>query len=128
LLLDPRTHVVSLANAGHMAPIHRRARGGVAEPGEKEAGLPLGISAGLQYAQATIELAPGDSLTMYTDGLNEANSEGAFYTIDRIRERVKSFSGSPCQLGQFLVDDVCQFIGTGAQGDDMCLVTLGRLT
>ena len=48
LLLDPRTHVVSLTNAGHMAPILRRARGGLRSRARKRRdcrwGSPRGCS------------------------------------------------------------------------------------
>ena len=97
VLLDPRTHEVSIANAGHMAPILRTKDGKMLEPGSAEAGLPLGIdgSAGLRGG-AKSSLAPGESLTMYTDGLNEAVSEaGAYFTIDRIRKRIQATNGLP---------------------------------
>jgi serine phosphatase RsbU (regulator of sigma subunit) len=128
-LLDPTTHEVAVANAGHMAPVHRTVDGEVSEPGGDTAGLPLGIMEGLEYQQTSMTLKPDESLTMYTDGLNEAVSEsGALYTIERIRNHVQRISGLPAVLGQAVVDDVCEFIGQGSQSDDMCLVTFGRLT
>lgn len=128
LLLDPQTHTLAMANAGHMLPILRHARGGIAELGREEADLPLGVKSGLQYRQATVTLVPGDCVTLYTDGLNDAVSEqGAWYSIERIRNQVKKCSGTPAVIGQALVDDVCRFIGQGAQSDDMCVVTFGRL-
>ncbi|NLX54805.1 MAG: SpoIIE family protein phosphatase [Planctomycetaceae bacterium] len=127
-LLDSKRHEVSIANAGHMAPILRTKDGQVMEPSSVEAGLPLGIDETLNYSQAKVQLGPGESLTMYTDGLNEAvNETGEYFTIDRIRKRIQATSGLPSVVGDAVIQDVCRFIGQGAQSDDMCLVTLGRL-
>ncbi len=129
VILDSERHEVSIANAGHMSPMLRTKDGKVLEPGSAEAGLPLGIMEGLGYAESTVRLVPGESLTMYTDGLNEAvNEAGEFYTIKRIRKQVRATQGVPSELGQAVVKDVCEFIGQGSQSDDMCLVTLGRLS
>jgi serine phosphatase RsbU (regulator of sigma subunit) len=129
VLLDPRRHEVSIANAGHMAPILRTKDGKVTEPSSNEAGLPLGIDQDLKYEETKVHLAPGESLTMYTDGLNEAVSEaGEYFTIDRIRKRIEATSGLPSIVGDAVIQEVCGFIGQGSQSDDMCLVTLGRLT
>jgi sigma-B regulation protein RsbU (phosphoserine phosphatase) len=128
VLLNPDNHEVSIANAGHMAPILRTKEGKIMEPGSVEAGLPLGIMEELGYEEVTVRLAPGESLTLFTDGLNEAVSEeGEYYTIDRIRQRIQATSGLPSIVGDAVVQDVCKFIGQGSQSDDMCLVTLGRL-
>jgi serine phosphatase RsbU (regulator of sigma subunit) len=128
VILDPESHEVSMANAGHMAPILRTKAGAISEPGSAEAGLPLGIMEGLGYVETKVRLAPGDSLTLYTDGLNEAaNEAGELYTIKRIHQCVESVSGSPQVLGQSVMDSVSEFVGQAAQGDDMCLVSFGRL-
>ncbi len=127
-ILDPANHRVSVANAGHMAPVLRTRDGSLSEPSDEEAGLPLGIMEGMEYPTVVVSIEKGDSLTMYTDGLNEAVSEdGAFYTIERIHEVLKKVEGSPSQQGRILVENVCDFIGHGAQSDDMCLVTFGRV-
>ncbi|MHB9080820.1 MAG: SpoIIE family protein phosphatase [Pirellulaceae bacterium] len=128
VILDSQLHEVSIANAGHMSPILRTKDGKILEPGREESGLPLGIMKGLGYTEATVRLAPGESLTLYTDGLNDAvNEAGAFYTIERIRKKIQAIHGVPSVLGECVIKDVCDFIGQGTQSDDMCLVTFGRL-
>ncbi len=127
-ILDPVKHQVSVANAGHMAPILRPHNGQLSELGADEAGLPLGIMDGMEYPTTSLALNCGDTVTMYTDGLNEAvNEADEFYTIERIRKRIKATGGRPGVLGPAVIDDVCEFIGQGSQSDDMCLVTLGRV-
>jgi serine phosphatase RsbU (regulator of sigma subunit) len=128
-VLDPRTHEVTVVNAGHMAPMLRRADGRVDEPGEDLAGLPLGITAGLVYQQLTVKLEPGEMIVMYTDGINESMSiDGDMYSIDRLRRIVaKAESADPRALGQAIIDDVAEFLGSAQQDDDMCLVCYGRI-
>jgi sigma-B regulation protein RsbU (phosphoserine phosphatase) len=127
-VLQPGTHRVEIANAGHMPPLHRDASGQVSEPGDRETGLPLGIRDQTEYQQAEIDLTRGGSLTLYTDGLNEAaDDEGNLYGVERLRAKVLKATGLPRVLGQSIVDDVHQFVGQGDQSDDMCLVTFGRV-
>jgi sigma-B regulation protein RsbU (phosphoserine phosphatase) len=57
---------VTMANAGHLSPYRR------SEEVELEAGLPLGVAADVQYAETTLQLAPGDTLTLLSDGVVEA--------------------------------------------------------
>jgi serine phosphatase RsbU (regulator of sigma subunit) len=128
LLLDPGTHEVAIASAGHMPPVLRNKRGLVTPEGGDIAGLPLGIDVTTHYGQTVIRLAPGESLTTYTDGLNEATDEqGVLYGIPRLHQRVGAAEGSPTFLGQAIIQDVDGFVGDGEQSDDMCLVTFGRL-
>ncbi len=59
---------IALANAGHLAPYRN------GEEMELEASLPLGIRDGEEYGQTTLELDPGDRITLLTDGVVEAQS------------------------------------------------------
>ena len=127
VVLDPREHRATIVNAGHMAPIHRRKSGQIDEPGGAIAGVPLGIVESLDYQQCEIEIGPGETLTLFTDGINESvDANQAYYSIDRLRGHVRKISGPVEKLGQTIVDDVRRFMGKTPQADDMCLVCFGR--
>ncbi|HZN35128.1 MAG TPA: SpoIIE family protein phosphatase [Pirellulaceae bacterium] len=127
LVLDPAAHRALIVNAGHMAPLHRKSTGKIEEPGDSNAGLPLGVTDALGYEQSEIDIAPGDCLVLFTDGLNESiDANGAFYTIDRLRDLLRKLGPKPQAAGQGIVDDVRKFLGKAAQNDDMCLVCFGR--
>jgi serine phosphatase RsbU (regulator of sigma subunit) len=127
VVLDPHTHQAAIINAGHMAPLYRRASGALEEPSKAEAGIPIGIADGMKFAKTTITLAPGESLTLYTDGLNEAtDSAHKQYTIERLKGNVKAAGNSPREIGQLLVDGVQSHLAGGSQDDDMCLVVIQR--
>ncbi|MEV1290236.1 ATP-binding SpoIIE family protein phosphatase [Micromonospora sp. NPDC049679] len=67
-MLDPRTGSLTLASAGHPAPLLRRGRAG-AHYVEVPPGPPLGL--GGQRRAATMQLSPGDTLLLFSDGVIE---------------------------------------------------------
>lgn len=71
-VIDTETLEVTLARAGHPAPmVIRGGPDGVIEPLEPEGGL-LGVFPGELYGAVTTRLAPGDRLFLYTDGIELA--------------------------------------------------------
>ncbi|MEU0336467.1 SpoIIE family protein phosphatase [Streptomyces sp. NPDC006193] len=70
---DLSTGLVQMVRAGHIDPLIRHADGACTRV-RAEGGLPLGLSAEfgrLEYPVATLELDPGDTLVLCTDGLVE---------------------------------------------------------
>ena len=127
VVLDPATHEVAIVNAGHMAPIWHRADGTIEEPGADISGMPLGIIEGVEYEQITIPLAMGESLTLYTDGINEAmNPAGKQFSIERLRNHIQGRRHDLKAVGDAIINDVRQFVADGPQTDDMCLVSVAR--
>jgi len=126
-VIDPQTNEVTIVNAGHMPPVWRRSDGTIEEPGSEISGIPIGIEETVQYEQTTIQLAPSESLVLYTDGLNEAcNPEEEQFGIDRLKKVVSKTGDVPSDLGTALVETLEQFQQKAAQEDDMCLVVFGR--
>ncbi len=73
---DPDCGRLVYANAGHPPPLVLRARGGL-EWLEGPGGTALGVVPGLSYQAGTVDLAPGDTLLVFTDGVTEAvNADG----------------------------------------------------
>ena len=126
-VLDPGGHAVTVVNAGHMSPMIRRGPEQVEEIGDEEAGLPLAIDDSFEYEQASTTLEPGEFLTLYTDGINEAmDAGGDQFGVDRIRGHIASAADGLESLGLQVVEDVRRFVGNQPQNDDMCLVCFGR--
>jgi phosphoserine phosphatase RsbU/P len=71
--------LLSIGSAGHPPPLHLRRDGSVA-PLALTPGLPLAAIEGSGYATSTAELAPGESLLLYTDGVIDARRDGVFFT------------------------------------------------
>ncbi len=127
-ILDPRSHQVTILNAGHMAPLLLRPSGEVLPVGDEATGLPLGVEAGWEYGQHSMKLGPGESLTMYTDGVTDAmNVSGQLYGTERLVARIAANGPGVEQITRRVLDDVQRFVGSQAQTDDMCLASFGRV-
>jgi serine phosphatase RsbU (regulator of sigma subunit) len=127
VVIDPKEHTATVVNAGHMAPYLRHADGKVETIGEDEKGLPLGVHPDAKFDAATIKLAPGDVLTMYTDGINEAmNPTDQLYGCERLEAQIRAKFADPTALGKAILDDVRKFVGPRASSDDRCLICFGR--
>src|SRR5256886_15481556 len=61
------SRTLTYVNAGHNAPILRRANGTLETL--EAGGLPLGIRPATNYETASLELKPGDALIFFTDGV-----------------------------------------------------------
>jgi serine phosphatase RsbU (regulator of sigma subunit) len=126
-VLDPLENTVTLVIAGHMPPILRRGQNAVEPVGEEISNLPLGVDHDIKYEQGIYPLSPGDSLTLYTDGITEAmNGAGDLYGHDRLLRQLATPAPSINALGRHLLDDVKKFVGNRSQSDDMCLTCFGR--
>ena len=126
-VLDPQENEVTLVNAGHMPPLLRHASGVVEPVGDDITGVPLGVSEDFEYEQMKLNLAPGESLTLFTDGISEAmNSARDLYGLSRLQSQVESTDGDVIELGKSVLSDVKRFVGDQAQSDDMCVTMFGR--
>jgi phosphoserine phosphatase RsbU/P len=126
-LLDPRREEATIVNAGHMPPLLRRGTHVVEPIGGEQSGVPLGVDADYQYNASTMRLAPGDFMTLFTDGISEAmNPENQLYGLERLTKQVGSPAADVAALGRQILDDVKRFVGGRPQSDDMCLLCFGR--
>ncbi len=126
-VVDPSSHQLTLVNAGHMPPLLRQRCGDVKEVGDEITGLPIGVMDDFEYESIDLQLAPGDSLTLFTDGFSEAmNSSRDLYGLERLAEQIEAGESDVEQLGRHVLADVRKFVGDFAQSDDMCLACFGR--
>jgi sigma-B regulation protein RsbU (phosphoserine phosphatase) len=126
VVLNSQSHEITLVNAGHMAPLLRRANGTITDLGSGKSGMPLMVEEAYEYQQYIDQLQPGDTLVLFTDGITEAtNQNDELYGTARLREQVRT--AAPPQVGQQVIADVERFMGERAAKDDMCLVCCGRM-
>jgi serine phosphatase RsbU (regulator of sigma subunit) len=126
-IIDPQTHEVQIANAGHMAPYLRHLDQKVEAVGEEFTGVPLGVAEDFPYEQFSLSLAPGDGLALFTDGFSEAmNMDNDLYGLARLEEQLRREAEGVKQIGELILGDVKQFVGSRSQSDDMCLLCFGR--
>ena len=124
---SPASRRLTYVNAGHNAPILRRANGAVETL--EIGGLPLGIRLDRPYETASLELRTGDALIFFTDGVVEAfNESGEEFGNERWLSAIRSLPDwDASQTLQFLMSRVDEFVGATRQSDDItCLVFRSR--
>ena len=120
---DPASRRLDYVNAGHNAPILRRADGAL----EKLdiGGVPLGIESTAAYQTSAVELRPGDALIFFTDGVVEAFDEnGQEFGTNRWLAAIRSLPRATAQESlQYLMTSVDAFVGETRQSDDItCMI------
>ncbi len=124
-VLDPRSHKLTMVNAGHLPPL--LLRGGSLETLGGEGGLPLGCDAERRYEQVELPLEPGDAIVLYTDGITDAmDASGSVYGSQRLRQTLLTAPTRVEGLGGALLNDVQRFVRGRLQSDDICLVCFAR--
>ena len=121
---DTGRRVFTYINAGHNNPILRRSNGSIERL--DVGGLPLGIQADAKYDSASITLAPGDWLIIFTDGLIEAeNARQHEFGEPRVLTALEAgVSATPKELLDRLMADLDLFVGSTPQHDDVTCMLL----
>jgi hypothetical protein len=120
---DSARRIFTYINAGHNNPILRRSNGLIERL--DVGGLPLGIQAEAQYQSASVALAPGDWLIIFTDGLVEAeNANQDEYGETRLLAAIAAGAEStPTQMLNRFMAELDLFVGNTPQHDDVtCLL------
>ena len=113
-------------SAGHNPALLLRAAGEV--EWLKTGGIGLGLKRASSYREATVVLAPGDRLLLYTDGLTEAmNPAQEEFGMERLLETAAGPALNARDLLQRLLNAVDAFAAGAPQHDDITLITAQRL-
>ena len=124
-ILEISTGKLTCANAGHEYPALRRA-GGPFELYRDKHGLALAAMPGVKYREYTLELAPGDGLFVYTDGVAEATrSDGELFGTQRMLEALNQVDpGEASRIPKQLRAAIDAFVEDAPQFDDITMLTL----
>jgi hypothetical protein len=116
---DPVRRSMDYINAGHNTPILRRTNGQVERL--DVGGLPFGIQPEVKYDFATVTLAPGDWLIIFTDGLVEAENvrQDEFGEARLLAAIEAGRSLEPDEMLKKLMAEVDLFVGNTPQHDDV---------
>jgi hypothetical protein len=120
---EPSSRTLTYVNAGHNNPILLRSDGRVERL--DRGGLPFGISSQPGYDVATTQLAPGDFLLIFTDGLVEAvNERGEEYGEERLLSVLPTLRQYDSNNGvTALMNELNRFTGMAHQHDDItCMI------
>jgi sigma-B regulation protein RsbU (phosphoserine phosphatase) len=122
-VLDLASGRLMLASAGHDAPI-RVGKDGATRI-EVETGGPLGLDPDMTFPRAQAQLAPGETVVLYTDGVTEAlDPDGTLYGEQRLFDALAHCDRQPAGAVAAVVADVAEFTRDAAQADDLTLLVL----
>ncbi len=110
---------LTYCNAGHNPPMLVGADGEVRRL--EVGGIVLGLFEGVDFAEATVDLAPGDFLVVFSDGVSEAMSAaGEEYGDDRLIASLADISAGDAESRLARIfGDVERFTAGAAQHDDV---------
>jgi sigma-B regulation protein RsbU (phosphoserine phosphatase) len=127
-ILDPATGTLAYCNAGHVPPYLLSTQSDDAIQTLLRTGPPLGILEDVTWEQGVVQLALGDVLVLYTDGITDAeDGKGTFFGQERLLGSVQANLGLSAQeMQDALMAEVHEFVGDAPQFDDIALMVLVR--
>ncbi|MBW1849789.1 MAG: SpoIIE family protein phosphatase, partial [Deltaproteobacteria bacterium] len=126
-VLNAKDRMLSLCSAGQTQPIYFSSSADGASLVETEGDtFPLGILEEVDYQETQLQLAPGDRVAFYTDGIVEAmNEQEEMFGFDRLTEVMQgAHSMSAESLLKEIIDRVNAFVGKAPQHDDLTIIVV----
>jgi serine phosphatase RsbU (regulator of sigma subunit) len=127
-VIDPARGRFTYSLAGHDAPLIARARDDVVEQVAARGGLPLGPFPDRGYEVGSAELAPGDTLVLFTDGLIETPSPAhEMFGLDGLRAALAGTSRAGLEVAKLtLLERLAAHAAGAGPEDDTTILMLRR--
>ncbi len=124
-LLDHASGDFFYARAGHEPPLLLTADGHV-ERLAYGPGMSLGMWETITIDKRTVNLPPGSTLVLFTDGMTDCrNPAGEAFGLERIKTTLSKLAGMSAQkVCDHLLDTLLSYQSTAAQDDDLTLVAI----
>ncbi len=126
-VLDTQTGHLTYANAGHNLPLLISHKPRTIEPLPR-GGMALGILSKNRLEDRTLEICPGDSLLLYTDGVTESFSpSGQIFGEERLVKALEDAPGNRVdKLSAHLSQILAEFLAGDPPSDDLTMIFLHR--
>jgi serine phosphatase RsbU (regulator of sigma subunit) len=127
-LYDLATGEFAYARAGHEPPLTVAGSSGEVIRLPHRAGQALGLLDEVVLDEYTVQLSPGMTLLLFTDGMTDCRSpQGEPFGLDRIRQALAGMAGLPAQeVCDRLLETLIAWQSGAPQDDDVTLVALRR--
>ena len=124
-ILEISTGKLTAANAGHEYPVVKRAEGGF-ELYKDRHGLVVGAMGGVRYREYELQMAPGDKIFVYTDGVPEANNaRNELFGMERMIAALnEDAAAGPEGILKNVRRAVDDFVEEAEQFDDLTMLCL----
>ena len=118
-VLDLGTGHLRYCNAGHIAPLVD------GQPLPVNSNLPIGAMPDWEFEAQEADLAPGSTIFLYTDGLNEAeDAVHKLFGTKRVIEVMQTSPPQPHALIERMTQAVADFVGDTEQSDDLTMLAM----
>ncbi|HWO68440.1 MAG TPA: GAF domain-containing SpoIIE family protein phosphatase, partial [Umezawaea sp.] len=119
---DGSSAEVDIAVAGHPAPIVVHSDGVVDQV--EVAGIAAGVVPDVDYTEVRVRIEAGDTMLMFTDGVDEARGSDGFYGMDRLLGLLPDYAGAgPVALCEAVERSVVEYLD-GRAHDDIALLAV----
>jgi len=124
-VLNVKNGQLEICNAGHPPPYRLSAKGDL-DTVKSERNPALGLVRGFAFATGTFQLAPGDRLFFYTDGVTEAfSADQELYGQSRLEHLLQSHPGPTVSaLTEAVIADVRQHSQSHETSDDLTVLAV----
>lgn len=120
---DPKTRLLTYANAGHQAPMLKLAGESKVQRLVTSGGIPLGVMDKVGADQQQIQLEPGQTLLLYTDGVTEAfDPAGKQFGEERLEAVFAGTRGGPDIVCDAVSNAVKRHRGGAKANDDQTVI------
>ncbi|MBQ6403561.1 MAG: SpoIIE family protein phosphatase [Oscillospiraceae bacterium] len=121
-IVELSTGRMKAANAGHEYPVIRRAKGAYQLYRDVH-GFVLGGMDGMRYQEYELQLASGDELFLYTDGVTEAtNVKNELFGTARMLSALNSAAHAANGVLDAVKTHLDDFVGSAEQFDDITML------
>ena len=125
-IVDTTTGRMVYGQGGHNPPILVPAQGKPTY--EPAGGMPLGVFEDAKFGERELQLKPGETLLVYTDGVTEAMNEAKdLFGEDRLEKAVTGVASlSPEKIAERVIEQVEGFVLEAERSDDITLLAIQR--
>jgi serine phosphatase RsbU (regulator of sigma subunit)/putative methionine-R-sulfoxide reductase with GAF domain len=125
-IVDTATGRMVYGQGGHNPPILVPAQGKPTY--EPAGGMPLGVFEDAKFGERELQLKPGETLLVYTDGVTEAMNEAKdLFGEDRLEKAVTGVASlSPEKIAERVIEQVEGFVLEAERSDDITLLAIQR--
>lgn len=121
--VDIASGLARVATAGHLPILRLRRQERTCAAIELASGAPLGIMRNMPFQTDSVQLAPGDTLVCYTDGVIEAkNRRGQQFGIDRLTDLIAQSESKPDLVVDRVFKSVKEHSRRVSQHDDITVL------
>jgi len=125
-IVDTATGRMVYGQGGHNPPILVPVQGKPTY--EPAGGMPLGVFEDAKFGERELQLKPGETLLVYTDGVTEAmNQAKDLFGEDRLEKAVTGVADlSPEKIAERVIEQVEGFVLEAERSDDITLLAIQR--